>query len=181
MTDKNALRRLYKSIRQGINVCEKTDFDNIIFTKLINTQLYRNASIILVYVSYNSEVDTEKLIEYSLEIQKTVAVPYCNGDKMDFYIIKSSDELIPGKYGIPTVDINNRIPLDNFNNALCIVPALSYDLLGNRLGYGGGYYDRFLASNNIKSIGLCYSRCIHSHLPAENFDIKVDIVLTENF
>ncbi len=179
MKDKGFLRKLYKLVRNNITESEIQYFDEIIFSKLVNLRIYNDAKTVLIYVSFGSEVDTKKIIDFSLECGKTVAVPFCYGNRMEFYAIKSSDELIPGKYGIPTADITNRVSINDFNDALCIVPALSFDLQGNRLGYGGGYYDRFLEYHSVKTIGLCYSRCIHPHLPAEDYDIKIDNILTE--
>lgn len=132
-----------------------------------------------MYVSFGSEVDTKGLIEYSLNIGKRVAVPYCNGKNMLFYEIKSLSELSAGKFGIPTVDISGKSPLVSFDKALCIVPGICFDCYGNRIGYGGGYYDRFLSENSVISLGVCYKKCLCSEIESEEFDIKTDYVLTE--
>lgn len=177
---KSELRKLYKSIRNRISPSEKNTFDNRIFTLFINSELYKKAEKLLFYISFGSEVDTVSLIDYALKDGKNVAVPYCNGNKMEFYAIDSLDCLTEGRFGIPTVVPCEERLVRDFAGYICVVPALSFDKSGNRLGYGGGFYDRFMSSQNIPAVGLAYERCIHSELPAEEHDMNVDYILTEN-
>lgn len=177
---KKELRILYKSIRNSISDCEKIKFDKSVFTRFINSDLYKKSKLILVYVSVGSETDTLDIIKFALNDGKFVAVPYCSGSEMKFYRINSLDCLSTGKYGIPTVTPDDDNLVGDYEQAVCVVPALSLDLYGNRLGYGGGYYDRFLSDKSIFTVGLCYERCIHSCLPLQEHDIKVNYILTEN-
>ncbi len=179
MNNKKELRDFYLGIRNCISDSEKIRFDRMIFTSFINSHFFNNYDTFLVYISFNSEVGTSALIQYLLEHKKKVAVPFCCGKIMDFYFINSADELVEGKFGIPSVDINKAEKAESFDNTLCIVPAVSFDNNGNRLGYGGGYYDRFLSKNNIPTVGLCYQRCISNIIPAEDNDIAIDYILTE--
>ncbi len=181
INNKNKLRSIYKSVRNGIKNPLKNNLDSRIFTLLVNSDLFKNADLILSYVSFGSETDTRHLIDYALGIGKRVAVPFCNGKQMIFYEISSLNELVDGKFGIPTVNTGNTLPVENFDNALCLVPGLCFDLKGNRIGYGGGFYDRFLGKNRVTSVALTYERCICSNVPCEQFDIKTDFILTENF
>ena len=176
--NKQELRIQYKSIRNS--VINKSDFDRKISEYFINSPFFHNSDIYLCYVSVGSEVDTSYIIDKLLSNGKKVAVPNCKDGIMDFFEIKSTDELIEGAYGIPTADVNNAVRITCFDNALCIVPALSFDKSGFRLGYGGGYYDRFLFDKSIISLGLSYEDCICESLPAEEHDIKINSVLTEN-
>lgn len=177
---KNKLRLLYKSVRNSITIKEKSEYDGRIFVSFINSYLYRNSSTLLIYISFGSEADTLDIIKFALNDGKCVAVPYCYGNEMRFYSINSVESLVEGKFGIPTVKPDDNNIVVDFNDTVCVVPALSYDKYGNRLGYGGGYYDRYLSDKEITTVGLCYERCIHSALPAEEHDIKIDYVLTEN-
>lgn len=179
MMNKNDMRDFYLKIRKTITGNEKNEFDNIIFTQFINSFFYHNFDRFLIYISVNHEVETSEIIQFLIDNNKKVAVPYCSGRNMDFYYIKSFNELIEGKFGIPSVDITAAKKAENFNETLCIVPAVSFDNNGNRIGYGGGYYDRFLNKNQLTTLGLCYERCISENIPNENFDIKTDYVLTE--
>jgi 5-formyltetrahydrofolate cyclo-ligase len=175
--NKKELRIQYKSIRNS--VINKSDSDRKISEYFINSPFFHNSDIYLCYVSVGSEVDTSYIIDKLLSNGKKVAVPNCKNGIMDYYEIKSADELIEGAYGIPTADIKKSIRITSFDNALCIVPALSFDKSGFRLGYGGGYYDRFLIDKSVFTLGLCYEDCICESLPVEEHDIKINSLLTE--
>lgn len=160
---------------------EKAEKDEKIFSRLIKMREYQNAKTILPYVSTEIEVDTKKLIEHSLAGGKYVAVPYCveNSREMDFYLIKSIDDLKPRTFGVLEPDAEKCIKLTDFANSICIVPALSYDMQGFRLGYGKGYYDRFLNRYNGKKIGICYESCITGKLRKGRYDVACDAIITE--
>ena len=179
MRNKKDARDFYLKIRKCISVREKEIYDRIILTSFINSRFLKNFDTFLVYISVNNEVGTSDLILYLLENNKKVAVPFCKDKIMEFYYMDSPDDLIMGRFGIPSVDTDKAEKAENFGNALCIVPAVSFDNNGNRLGYGGGFYDRFLSENNIPTVGLSYQRCISEALPIEENDIKIDYVLTE--
>lgn len=178
--DKKALRRHYKAVRHSITCSEKTFADKKIFDFFVKSRYFNEFSTFLIYVSYDTETDTHNIINYLLQNRKRVAVPYCNGSVMTFYEINSLDDLVSGAFGIPTVNTENATEIKDYSGCLCIVPALAFDRKGNRLGYGGGYYDRFLAANKVATLGLCYDKCLAEELPAESFDVKIDSVLTEN-
>ena len=100
---------------------------------------------------------------------------------MEFYFIKSSADLIKGKYGLLEPDTAKCKTATPTDKSLCVVPALSFDAKGFRLGRGGGYYDRFLKSFKGKSAGFCYNSFLRLTLPKEYYDMPVDIIVTENF
>lgn len=180
MIDKKDLRKLYKATRNSFSANEKNCFDSRILTFLINSDIYRNAQNILAYVSVNSEVDTINIINRCLSDRKNVAVPYCFGKEMKFLFVNSLDDLSDGEFGIPTADPEKCELVSDFNNSLCIVPGLSFDVNGNRLGYGGGFYDRFLAETPVDTVGLCYGRCLTRSIPSDEYDVIIRYVLTEN-
>lgn len=179
--DKKSLRKLYRKIRKSISHIQKSDFDKRIFTSLINSDLFKSSDLILVYVSVSDEADTLNLIEYSLNNNKRIAVPVCENKNMYFSEIHSLNELSEGEYGIPTVKNGNNIPVKLTADTLCVVPGLCFDKSGCRIGYGGGYYDRFLSSNKIKAVGLCYERCLCNSINPDTYDVSVDYILTENY
>lgn len=180
ISEKKVLRQHYKAVRNSITQGEKAAMDKRIFSSFIASEYFNEFSTFLIYVSCAGEADTRSIIEFALKNGKHVAVPYCHGSNMSFYEIKSLNDLTDGAFGIPTVDISNATEITDFRGSPCIVPALAFDINGNRLGYGGGYYDRFLAANKVPTLGLCYEKCIASQIPAESFDIKIDCILTEN-
>lgn len=177
--NKTELRKHYKSVRNNIPQNLKSEYDCLIFSSFVNSAFSSDYDLYLCYISVNSEVDTYNIINFLLSSGKRVAVPFCDEKTMKFYEIKSVDDFIIGAFGIPTVDCSHHTVISDFENALCIVPALSFDNEGNRLGYGGGFYDRFLSEKKIKTLGLCYEECISSKLPSEDYDMKIDFVLTE--
>lgn len=177
--NKSELRRFYRSVRKTVSADEKAVFDKRIFTRLINSALYRNSGRILIYVSVNDEACTSDIISYALNDGKIVAVPHCDGNKMDFLIINSPEDLSDGEFGIPTANPEKCIPVTDFRDTLCIVPGLSFDISGNRLGYGGGFYDRFLVNKDIVTVGITYERCIINSLPNEKHDVGINYLLTE--
>lgn len=179
MSDKSLLRKKFISLRESIETEYRCNCDKVIADKLFSTEDYLLTKEIFVYVSAKNEVDTVLIIERAFSDGKKVAVPHCNGGKMNFYYITSLSDLTCVQFGIPTVDVSKvkiAVPL---SRPLCIVPALSFDINGNRLGYGGGYYDRFLADNDVNAIGLCREISIAESLPAEDFDVKIDCIITD--
>jgi len=181
---KKELRDKYKSIRREMTVNVKQDRDNQIFSKLIEMDAYKKNDLILTYVSTDIEVDTIKFIEYALKDNKTVAVPRCvDGTRdMDFYIIKSLDDLESGSFSVLEPIIDKCQKLEEFDDAFCIVPALVYDSYGYRLGYGKGYYDRFLSAHkNMFRVGIVYCCCMVTKLIHGYFDVAVNTIVTEKY
>lgn len=178
--NKQEAREYYLSVRNSISEAERQSKSAVITDKVIGSTEYADCRMLLVYVSTGSEADTRELIGKALSDGKITAVPYCIGKEMKFRVIDSLLPLVAGRFGILTAD--DSCPFaDSFENALCIVPALSLDKNGNRLGYGGGYYDRFLSENpDIKTLALCFEDCLSDGLPSESTDIKIDEIITEN-
>lgn len=171
---KNELRKKYREIRQN---SDKTA-DEIIFNKVISCDEVKNAENIFCYISVNDEVSTEKIIKYLLEAGKTVSVPLCvDKGKMIAVKISSFYDLKEGMYGIPEPKSHTEFEKQMLD--LIIVPALAFDKEGYRLGYGGGYYDRFMANSKAFKLGICRSELYVEALPHAEFDIKVDKVITE--
>ncbi len=179
MKDKKELRRLYRSIRNSVSSDEKQKLDKRIFSVFLNSDFIERHDVFLVYLSVKDEVDTYSLIEHLFDCGKTVAIPFCEGKTMRFCKINSLDETSEGAFGIPTAINPVFLHTDEIKESLCVVPALSIDRKGNRLGYGGGFYDRFLSENDVVTVALCYERCLCENIPADLFDIPIKYVLTE--
>lgn len=178
---KQRLRSEYKNIRKALSVSQKARLDEEIFRRAVNLWAYREEQLVLSYVSRDIEVDTVAIINKAFEDGKTVAVPRCKqgAGAMDFYIISSFDDLEKGVFGILEPNPEKCERLSDFSRGVCFVPALCFDMNGSRLGYGKGYYDRFLAKFSGKSVGLCYSSCICPELPCGKFDKSVDILISD--
>ena len=176
--DKNELRKLCNSERSKVS-CE--ELDSKIFENVISLDEFKSAETVLCYVSYKSEVDTLKLISYCLENNKQTAVPYCDDKygKMSFYVIGSLDVLKKGAFGILEPDNIKCRKLTDFSSAIIIVPGLCFSEKGYRLGYGKGYYDRFLKNKSFISVGLCYNSLIKKEIPINDYDEAVDIIVSD--
>lgn len=177
---KKELRKIFKSKRRAISDKKKRDFE--ISERLVCSDLYQNASTVLFYAALDDEINTDACIANALVCKKKVALPRCingSGD-MEFYYINSLDDLENGFFGVREPDIKKCSVVTDFTDALCIVPALAYDKKGYRLGYGKGFYDKFLQKINCISIGLCYNELIVDELPINQFDIPVNYIITED-
>lgn len=177
---KKELRKEIIKKRDELDCTEKTIKDKKIIEKLKDTKEYKEAKGIFVYIGFGSEINTKILIEDALGDGKEVCVPKVIKKDMVFIKINSLENLVTSSYGIlePVGDKNN-FNVDNLG--LIIMPGLAFDKQGNRLGYGGGYYDKFLSNNkiNVKKIALAYDFQILDKVPSEEHDIKVDSIITE--
>ncbi len=179
--EKNKRRADIKRFRQMMPSEQKNALDRKIQNRLMNLWVFRETRTILSYVSTPSEMDTVYLIETALKSGKTVAVPRCEDQagKMSFYVIRSLSELSPGYFGVLEPK-THCMPYDfGTEKTLCIVPALTFDREGYRLGYGKGYYDRFLNSFSGTTVGMCYACCLSEALPHGKYDKAVDMLITE--
>ena len=140
------------------------------------TELYRNAKTIYGYLPYNQEVRTVPMLELALADGKRVAVPKVYGDEMKFIYLTDLTQVEDGYAGIPEPVADG--PVADDPTALVLMPGLAFDKEGHRIGYGGGFYDKFLAQEpNHPTIALCYDFQMLGQLPTEEFDIPVDCVL----
>lgn len=181
---KKLLRTEFKHIRDGISLKEKTAADKKIVAALLDSDEYKSCRTILSYVSLGSEADTYDIILQALNDGKQVAVPRCddNNGKMTFYVISSLEQLEKGSFSVMEPIPDKCSVLMDFDNSLCIVPGLAFDEYGYRLGYGKGYYDRFLSLHKeIFKIGIGYSCCIVSELVSDTYDIAADLIITEKY
>ena len=173
--------------RASLNETDRRKMDEAILNALTDTDEYRKSTLVLTYASYNNETDTYNLIRRCLDDGKRVACPVCgfrNGEPvLDFYYIEGPDDLKSGYRGIPEPDADDkkRVAGDELFNALMIMPAVGYDRSGNRLGYGKGFYDRFLEDNNVSfTIVIAYSCQECREIPSEKHDRKPDMIINEN-
>lgn len=181
---KKELRAKFKQIRRDMPERTKAELDDKICKKLVSTDAYKRCKRLLTYVSTEIEVDTMQLIHTALADGKTVAVPRCiDGTRnMDFYIITSDEQLEARTFGVLEPDPEKCKMLTCFDDAVCIVPALAYDMEGYRLGYGGGYYDRFLSAHSgLYNIGIEYCCCTVLNLVRGKFDVAANLIVTEKY
>lgn len=184
--DKNELRKHVLSIRKSMSEEELGDAGNKLTEKIMSLKEYKEALNILLYVSYNNEADTAQLIKYSIELGKNVYLPKVyDGGIMHFYKITSPSDCKPGYKGIPEPDEKKCLMYDSGEDTksrktdIIICPGVVYDRCNNRIGYGGGYYDRFLSSHDIISIAPAYNFQLTDHIYGiEKTDRRINIIIT---
>ncbi|WP_279160455.1 5-formyltetrahydrofolate cyclo-ligase [Thomasclavelia cocleata] len=174
--DKAKLRKEMIQTRLDLSSEIYTVKSNLIISKLKNHPDFINAKTIGIYVSFKNEVNTTNLIEEMVKIKK-ICVPKTKNHKMDFYLIDSLEELKSGTYGILEPHNNRLINKNKID--LLIVPIVAYDKNHNRLGYGGGYYDRYLKDYCGNVIGLAFNFQQVEKLPVEKFDLPIKIIIDE--
>ena len=149
--------------------------------RLFSCALYQEAEEVFCYASYGSETDTSRIIEESLRLGKGTAVPKVSGERrMEFYYISSMDELVPGYRGIPEPEGREGTEALPGRDALIILPGAAFDRKGNRLGYGGGFYDTYLAAHpQAGRAAIAFALQIAEDIPSAPHDIRPDIIVTE--
>lgn len=179
--DKKEARSYFLSLRKSISDDSRFLLDSAIFSNAAIIPQYLQAKTILCYYPIRREPNIIPLVRHAQELGKTVCFPisHVNERRLSFHAISDLSELTMGAYGIP--EPPSELPeITDFSDSLCLVPALAFDKSGLRLGYGGGYYDRFLFEFKGFSMGLAYSGFFVDTLPADPHDAKVDIIITEN-
>ncbi|MCL2201132.1 MAG: 5-formyltetrahydrofolate cyclo-ligase [Oscillospiraceae bacterium] len=150
-----------------------------IFSNITSLEEFISARCIMLFYSIGREPDTLKIADAAFEAGKTVAFPFCfHGGTMEARVISSLSEMKPAILGIPAPTESKVIlPPDEID--FILVPALTYDKSRYRLGYGGGYYDRYLENNAAFTAGICRHRLIREEVPKEPHDIAVKCLVTE--
>ena len=188
---KNELRAELLEKRRSIPFEKREEWDGKIANIFLGSISYRFCDIVLIYASTKDEISTSSIIKHSLASKKIVACPISNtlDNTLSFKTINSIEELNSGSYNILEPPKENTDFKDLLDGriadgkrpplAVCVIPCLSYDPEGYRMGYGKGYYDRFLPAFEGTKIGLCYSEFKSNKLPKGKYDIKLDVIITE--
>jgi 5-formyltetrahydrofolate cyclo-ligase len=183
MLSKKELRSFVDGKREKLSSAEKYNMDNSIFEKVIDHKSYISANVLFIYVSYKNEVNTHNIIKHALENNKILCVPKIISlrEGMKAIRIGSFGELKEGKYGIlePQLDEEKIISPEDID--LLLMPGVAFDFNGGRVGYGGGFYDRFLKQvrEDSKKIALAYSFQIFDKVPMDESDMRIDEVITD--
>ena len=180
MNEKAKFRSYMTTLRKALSSNEREYANDRIFKSLSNRPEMKYARRICIYVSLPEEVDTHVIIATLFKEKRAVIVPSITADSASttLHRVRFFDDLIEGSYGVEepkeTCELVNKKTVDLF-----IVPGLSFDSKGYRLGWGKGYYDRLLANSRAPKIGIAYSCQILSRLPHSSYDIPMDVVITE--
>lgn len=178
---KDEIRKKIKKIRNNISITEVLEKSELIKNKLFKLIEFHQASTILFYISYDNEVFTHDMIKECLSIEKMVVVPKSVSKENTLILSELVDwnDLEIGAYNIlePKNESIKEIPIDLID--LIIVPGIAFDVNGNRIGHGKGYYDRLLRNANSRSVGLLYEFQLVNKIPTEKHDKTVNMLITE--
>lgn len=193
---RSEIRRHYRAIRNEMTNDLMNEYNKKILERLLALDLFIKCNILFTYISFGNEVDTHEIINKALQMKKQVYVPRvenkeCHAsqgtsmfNEMNFYEIQGIDKLMRSNYGIlePDGDIRNKyVSSMSDKNKLMLLPGLAFDTKGNRIGYGAGYYDRYLgrfAQNEWKKLALAYDFQITNKLTVGIYDVPTDFIVT---
>ena len=174
--DKKELRRAIRERKRAMTEEEIVSRSEKLGQLFAQSEAYRAAKTIYGYLPYNQEVRTVPMLEQALRDGKRVAVPKVYGDEMKFLYLDDLTKVSKGYAGIPEPIADG--PVADDTTALVLMPGLAFDPQGHRIGYGGGFYDKFLAAEpNHPTLALCYEFQLLPELDTEEHDIPVDTVL----
>lgn len=182
---KNEIRTQYRACREALSREERTARDLRICELFLSSITYRYAKVLLMYAPLDDEIDVMPIAERAWADGKNVAFPRCRKEDctMEYHVVQSTDELIAGAYGI-------REPQDSApvwsaaegtaeDHPVCLIPGLVFDRAGYRVGYGKGYYDRYLSTFPGVRVGIVYADCVLGEIPRGRFDLAVDVLVTD--
>ncbi len=183
VTEKKIMARAaFKEKRRMLDALERERLDRELCHRIISSEKYKTATTVLAYYPIKNEPDILPVVRDALRQGKRVAFPVSdrNTFSLSFHTVSSLDEMSDGAYSIPEPS-QASAPLGDkdWEDAICIVPALAYDRQGYRIGYGKGFYDRFLSQFSGVSVGIAYDGTLCDILPRESTDRRVDIIITE--
>ncbi len=174
--DKTELRRSIRARKRAMTEEEIVSRSEKLAELLSASDAYKTAKTIYGYLPYNQEVRTVPMLEQALKDGKRVAVPKCYGNEMKFIYMEDLSKVEKGYAGIPEPIADG--PVADDTTALVLMPGLAFDPQGHRIGYGGGFYDKFLAAEpDHPTLALCYEFQMLPELKTEAHDIPVDTVL----
>lgn len=175
---KNELRQEHLNIRKQMTQDEVQDKSSLLVKRLIAQKWFVEAELIFCYKAFNNEVTLTEL----MGLDKTIALPQVvDATTMVFRSVNDTTQFVKSSYGVlepvdgPVVEVTEQ--------SVILMPGACFDLKGNRIGYGGGYYDRYLHSQTYqgKRVGVCYNHQISKTLlPSESYDVPVDAIITES-
>ena len=152
---------------------------NAICEKFLELQEYKETSVVFAYMDCKNEVETKAVIEQCWKDKKTIAVPKVFGEIRNYYVITSYDDLEEGYFGIPEPKYESLQEIV-CEDGLMILPGVAFDVERHRVGYGGGFYDRYLEAHpNMKKIAFAFEFQMFEKVPFEEFDRQPEKIITE--
>lgn len=180
---KSEIRRHNKALRKELAKDLMYEYNRKIRERLYSLDVFKECTMLFTYISFGKEVATHDIINQALLMNKKVYVPKVEQNEINFYEIHDLDNLIRSDFGIlePEGNIQHKYTGFNDNNKLMLLPGLAFDIAGNRIGYGAGYYDRYLGKfprNKWVKLALAYDFQLTDRLDAGVYDVPADYIIT---
>ncbi|MCT4594552.1 MAG: 5-formyltetrahydrofolate cyclo-ligase [Anaeromicrobium sp.] len=182
---KKLIRKDLLEMRRNLTKSEVESKSHKIFTSLCNMDLFKNSKSIMIYMDFRNEVQTNEIINHMLKQDKRPIIPISIPSTKTLILSQlknPKEDLTEGTYGVLEPREDSIRPFNPNNLDLILVPGVAFDPFGYRVGYGAGYYDRFLSSlkEKVSTIGLSFDLQIIEKVPIDEFDQKLDYILTES-
>ena len=176
--DKAELRRSMLKKRLMIEPSDAAEMSRAITRKLLELDRIQNASCVMAYCSYKNEPDLMGLVHALLDMGKRVALPYVTGDDSMIAVEYNYESVMKSNlFGIPEPVIRNES--EKVEPDVVLVPGVAFCENLNRIGYGSGYFDRFLKESDAFKIGICYDMQVVPSIKAQPYDVRMDMIVTE--
>ena len=175
---KQEIREQIRKLRAGIGADEWQLATEIIAGKVIASDSFREATDLFCYMDFDGEVGTELIIDEAWRLGKDIWLPRVSGGEMEFYLVESEKEIVQGTFGI--LEPSGEGIKAPGEDGLVIVPGIAFDSKGNRIGYGKGFYDRYLKAHpHLVRLGIAFDIQLVEKIPAQECDCRMDMVFTE--
>lgn len=177
VSEKKKIRKYYKEKRDHLSAEQVNSYSEDICKHVIQLQVFRKTEYIFAYYPLGNEADIRAIIEKAWSLGKRVAFPKVFGDMMRFFEISDFSSLHSGTFGVMEPEEKNPV---SWSTPLVLVPGVAFDLNGGRMGFGKGYYDKYLASiPTCITMGISYDFQITDELPMEPTDVALDYIISE--
>lgn len=177
---KEELRKINKQKRKELSLCEVKEKSEKAFKNFINSDIYKNAKVIMLYYPIGNETDTSYLFEKAVEDNKTVVFPVTDIETNEMTAVMADKNTKFSKGGYSVFEPCDKKEFDKKLIDVVIVPGIAFDKIGFRVGFGKGCYDRFLDKTNAIKVGYCYDFQIVETILKDSFDIKMDYLVSES-
>ncbi len=177
---KSEIRKQNKSIRNSMTPCEVIEKSSLAQNRFLESSIYKNSKVIMLYMPLGNETDTALIMDRAFRDGKEVVLPVCDTDNIDIIpcCVWQNTIFKKGSYSISEpseITIADETKID-----VVLVPGIAFDKKGSRIGFGKGYYDKFLKKTKAVKVGFCYGFQLIDSIDTEEYDICVDFVVTEN-
>ena len=178
--NKVEIRKINKELRNNMSEYDVKEKSKRACEIFLNSFLYKNSDTVMIYYPLGNETDTSFIMEKILQDKKTGVLPYTDINTNEIIPIEFNETTTFKKGAFGILEPNDMTKMSKRNIKIAIIPGIAFDKIGQRVGFGKGYYDRFLKDTDIIKVGFCYDFQVVDRIIADPFDIKMDYLITES-